>query len=101
MSSGEENRPPKTVRQRLAEALENGPVTALELSQMVRISEREVLFHLPHVARSVSRSRAFTVRPPRCLDCGFAFAKRQRFSIPGRCPICRSERISPPVFSLE
>jgi predicted Zn-ribbon and HTH transcriptional regulator len=38
--------------------------------------------------------------PARCLDCGFVFKKRTRFTTPGRCPVCRSEAIAPPAYGI-
>ena len=49
-------------------------------------------------ARSLRRGPVRLVTtPPECLACGFSFRKRrrERFSTPGRCPVCRSERIAP------
>ncbi len=90
-----------TLRDQLREALVCGPRTALELSQELRIPEREVAAHLEHLARSL-RGGPLCLRtlPPRCLGCGFVFEERGRASRPSRCPECRSERISRPRFEV-
>jgi predicted Zn-ribbon and HTH transcriptional regulator len=77
-----------------------GPLTVKELSAEVRLSEKAVIEHLEHLKRS-SRAGGFRleVTPAECLACGFSFAKRERLSTPGRCPVCQSERITPPAFS--
>jgi predicted Zn-ribbon and HTH transcriptional regulator len=59
--------------------------------------------HLRHVERSVRRNGGrLRVDPSRCLACGFIFTGRapRRFHAPGRCPRCRSERISDTRFQI-
>ena len=91
---------PKTVRRRIAEALTEAPMTALELSQALRVSEKDITDHLPHIARSLAHGKKFDILPSRCLACGFRFKDRAKFTIPSRCPLCKSERIIPPAFSV-
>jgi predicted Zn-ribbon and HTH transcriptional regulator len=91
-----------TVRQALLQALASGPRTARELSAEVSLPEREVVSHLEHLGRSLSRSDVeLCIEPPRCLSCGFGFKKRDRLSRPSRCPRCRSERLDVPRFWVE
>ena len=78
--------------------LAEGRLTAKELSGEIGISEKEVLEHLDHI-RIALRGR-LEVTPPACLECGFLFRKRERLKAPGRCPVCRSERISEPSFTV-
>jgi predicted Zn-ribbon and HTH transcriptional regulator len=82
------------------ENLRRGPLTALELSQLIKVSEKDVVKHLPHVAKSTAHNLKLRITPARCEECGFAFSKRTRFTRPGRCPRCKSERIIPPAFSF-
>jgi len=93
-----------TVRQRIAEVLLGGPLTAREISKAVGISEKEVLSHLPHVARSAENQDSprvkFVVEPSRCLECGFVFRKRERLRTPSKCPVCRSEEITETRFYI-
>jgi predicted Zn-ribbon and HTH transcriptional regulator len=89
-----------TVRQRIAQLLKQGEFTAKDLSRILGIREKEVYEHLPHVERSARNSVQFIYRPASCLDCDFVFKKRRRFTRPGRCPVCRSERISEPAFRI-
>lgn len=92
----------ETARESLAAALRGAPLTARELSERVRLSEREVIGHLEHLGRSArARGERLVIQPAACLGCGFAFEARERAGKPGRCPSCRATRISPPRFSLE
>ena len=91
----------KTIRQLLIESLNEGELTAIDLSQDVGISEKEVYEHLPHIARSVAaQGKALTVTPARCLKCGFVFEGRKRFTRPGRCPKCRETHIQSPSYTI-
>lgn len=90
----------EALRALLRQALQ--PLTLRELSQQAAVSEREVLDHLEHLERSLSRSGAeLAIEPARCLACGFAFEQRTRFKKPGRCPACKATRITPPRFRIE
>jgi predicted Zn-ribbon and HTH transcriptional regulator len=90
----------ETVRQALRRELEAGSASARELSVRLRISERDVLAHLPHLERSLAREGLrLAVEPAQCLACGYTFEGRARFATPGRCPECRSERIAAPLFA--
>jgi hypothetical protein len=90
-----------TVRESLAAALRQEPLTARELSARVGVRERDVAEHLEHLARSLgARGESLRVRPASCVECGYAFRKRERLSRPSACPKCRSTRIDPPAFSI-
>jgi predicted Zn-ribbon and HTH transcriptional regulator len=92
----------QTIRATLREELLRGPATARELSQRVRIREKDVAEHLEHLERSAkARGERLVVEPAACIACGHAFAKRTRFTRPGSCPSCGSTRIDPPAFRLE
>ena len=75
-------------------------MSARQLSAELRISMKEVPAHLAHVARSIRPERKLALIPSECHACGFAFSDRQRLSIPFRCPKCRHEGISEPIFSI-
>jgi transcriptional regulator len=89
-----------TLRQEIAEALEKESLDLREISHLFGIKEREVLDHLEHISRS-ARPKRFLIEPAECKQCGFSFKKRTRLSTPGRCPLCRSESISPPRFKID
>ncbi len=89
-----------TIRKKIIDLLESGPLTLKDLASTLGLREREILEHLPHVSRSISPARRIQIYPAQCLHCGFAFRKRMRFSTPGKCPQCRSVRIQPPEFLI-
>ncbi|MGC2423409.1 MAG: transcriptional regulator [Nitrospirota bacterium] len=108
---------PETLRQRIREFISQGPKTVREISQEVRLSEKEVLDHLRHIAAAGSAGGGtkgtgakgagaakghgmFRIIPSECHSCGFSFAKRKRPGRPGRCPVCKSERISEPRYVI-
>ena len=90
-----------TIRQALKELLREEALSALEISQRLSISEKEVYEHLEHLARAPGPGLRFHLVPASCRRCGFTFAKRQRLTTPSRCPVCRQESIKRPRFALE
>lgn len=92
----------QTIRQMILEVLATGMLTARDISKAVGVKEKDVLAHLPHVARSVQHSGEveFVVEPSECLSCGFVFRKRDRLKTPGKCPVCRSEEITETRFGV-
>lgn len=92
----------KTTRQQIIDVLEQMELDALDISQELRIGEKEVYDHLPHVARSVrSKGKQLTIRPANCLKCGYVFEGRTRFTRPGRCPRCRETHVQRPTYRIE
>lgn len=75
-------------------------LTARDISRILGIREKEVYEHLPHVERSAGHGIRLIVEPPRCVKCGFVFKDRRRFTTPSRCPKCRSEGITEPLYGL-
>jgi predicted Zn-ribbon and HTH transcriptional regulator len=74
----------------------------LDLSAELRVSEKEVYGHLEHIQKSVQRKEFnLVVSPAICQKCGFVFRKRDRLTKPGKCPVCRGEKIQEPLFSIE
>jgi len=90
-----------TIRKRIAQILRETEVTTRDISRMLGIREKEALEHLPHVQRSEGNSVSIIAHPAECLDCGFVFKKRKRFTTPSRCPVCKSEHTSPPIFAIK
>ena len=81
--------------------LEDGPLSAMDLSGRVGIPEKEVAGHLEHIRKTLHHSgRRLTVTPAECAQCGFVFEKRGRLARPGKCPVCKAESIRSPLFSL-
>jgi predicted Zn-ribbon and HTH transcriptional regulator len=88
-----------SLRKEIAEALNRNPLGLREISQLFRIREREALDHLQHIAKS-AHPKKFSMDPAQCKRCGFIFKKRDRLNTPSRCPICRSESITPPRYQI-
>jgi predicted Zn-ribbon and HTH transcriptional regulator len=74
---------------------------ARQLSGQIGIREKEAIEHLSHIARSLAvKGKKLTVRPAKCLLCGYVFEKRQRFTRPGRCPRCKKSHLQSPQFYI-
>jgi predicted Zn-ribbon and HTH transcriptional regulator len=91
----------ETVRHELLAELEDGPLSALEISGRISISEKDVYEHLEHIRTTLHRSgKRLAIQPAECVKCGFIFKKRERLKKPSKCPVCRSESIHDPLFYL-
>jgi len=88
----------ETIRQKIISLLADRTFSAKDLSAEVLVSEKEIYEHLEHIHRSVGKS--LSVVPAVCGKCSFVFRKRDRLKKPGRCPICHSELIEEPLFSI-
>ncbi len=92
----------ETLRRRIVTLLKEGPLSGRDLSNELRIPERDVYEHLEHIRKTMNKGEyGFVVLPARCTKCGFVFRKRGRLKKPGKCPMCRSESVEEPVFSVE
>ncbi len=91
-----------TIRKEIRSLLENRAFSAREISACIGVGEREVYEHLEHILRTINRrEHNFVVTPAACKKCGFVFRKRERLRKPGKCPVCRHEMISDPLFSVK
>jgi len=91
-----------TIRQEIMTLLSEGQYGAKSISKIIRISEKEVYEHLSHIDRSLkSQNRKLRIIPALCLECGFVFESRNRFTSPGKCPRCKGEHIQDPGYSIE
>lgn len=91
----------QTIRQQIIELLSERDMSAREVSQTVRIREREVYEHLPHIARSLAAQRKkLIILPFQCLACGYVFEERKRFTRPGRCPRCKKAHLERPMYRI-
>ena len=88
-----------TLRKKIAEALEREDLDLREISKLFGMKEKEALDQLIHIAKSVHPQRLIA-ESASCMQCGFSFKKRTRLNTPGRCPVCKSEQISPPRFKI-
>ena len=93
-----------TRRTEIMAQLESNPQTIEDLAYTLEVSKQDVANDLEHVFKSLKRqNKRLLIRPAQCLkeECEFVFStKRKKMSDPGRCPQCRSERISPQLFKI-
>jgi predicted Zn-ribbon and HTH transcriptional regulator len=91
----------ETIRRKIISVLEGQTLSAKDISADVRISEKEIYEHLEHIQRTLNKSEyIFILAPAVCKKCSFVFRKRDRLKKPGKCPVCRSELIQEPLFSI-
>lgn len=92
----------ETIRQGIRDILAAGQsLSARDISSAVRISMKEACDHLEHIQKTVAKGDYhLIISPAECKKCGFVFRKRERFKKPGKCPVCRSESIEEPLFSI-
>ena len=90
-----------TVRQDLTLALRAGAATARDLSKAVGASEKDVLDHLAHLAKSLkARGAELVITPAECLDCGCVFSRREKLAWPSCCGKCHGGRLTLPEFAI-
>lgn len=90
-----------TVRQQIIESLSRDELNAIDISQAVSVREKEVYEHLAHISRSLkARGQTLQINPYYCLDCGYLFQDRHRFSRPGRCPECKGGHIRMATYRI-
>jgi hypothetical protein len=91
----------ETIRHYIIALLQSYTVSAKEISGYLRITEKDVYDHLEHIRKTMNKGDFhLVVNPAKCEKCGFIFRKRGRLSRPGKCPICHSNLIIPPLFSV-
>lgn len=92
----------ETIRHYIAALLEDGTYSAKELSNIIRIPEKDICDHIEHLQRSLTKSgRHLEIISAACRHCGFTFKNRTRLTKPGKCPSCRSIHIQAPLFHIE
>ncbi len=90
-----------TIRQEIISLLSEEEHGAKSISKILRVSEKEVYEHLEHIGRSMkSQNKKLKIVPARCLECGFVFGNRDRFTSPGKCPRCKAEHIHDPEYGI-
>ena len=89
-----------TRREEITSLLEKEPASAKHLADIFGTILPEILEDLKHIKLSV-RPKKLVVVPAKCEDCGFVFKERKKIKAPSKCPKCRSERISEPLFQIK
>ncbi|MFW6217041.1 MAG: hypothetical protein ACOC3Y_04375 [Desulfohalobiaceae bacterium] len=90
-----------TLRQKIVHVLQEAgrPLTSRELSQSLGLGAKELLGHVHHIQKSQNKFQGkIEILPAECKKCGFDFSKRQKYSRPSKCPICKSQYLEPPAF---
>ena len=90
----------ETVRRKIISVLEGQNLSAKEISAEVSASEKQVYEHLEHIRQTIKKEYKLVITPAECKKCGFVFKKRERLKKPGKCPLCCSESIQKPLFSI-
>ena len=90
-----------TLRQQMIDVLRGKAMDLRELSQALGIREKEVVLHLPHIAKSVvAKKMKWQVQPACCENCNYSFKDRRRLTPPSKCPRCRTSRIRGPWYQI-
>jgi predicted Zn-ribbon and HTH transcriptional regulator len=91
----------QTLRQEIMRLLQDSELSTRDLSRLLGIREKEVILHLPHVAKSINaQGKRLQIFASTCRQCGYVFKDRRRFTRPGRCPRCKSTYIDAPYFKV-
>lgn len=90
----------RTTQQRIVELLRKRDAAPSTISEELRKPEKEVYNHLEALQRVFrERDETLMIAPPECRNCGFSdFTESIN---PSRCPECRSERLTEPVFRIQ
>ena len=85
----------------MIEALHRQEMDLGQLAEIVSLTEKETLSHLPHIQKTTAaKGSRLHIKPAHCDGCGYTFKSRRRISPPGRCPKCKQSRISGPWYSV-
>ncbi len=91
----------ETIRQNIISVIKGRTLSARGISAEVKVSEKEVYGHLEHIQKTINKGElTLVIIPAECRKCGFIFRKREKLKKPGKCPVCNSELIQEPLFSI-
>lgn len=90
----------ETIRQKIVSLLQDKTLSVRDISIYVMVSEKDIYEHLEHIQRN-KRDYPLHITPASCKKCDFVFRKRDKLKKPGKCPVCRSELIKEPLFSIK
>jgi predicted Zn-ribbon and HTH transcriptional regulator len=93
-----ESRP--TTREQIADRLREKPLSASALAHEFEIRTPEALQHVEHISRSLADTdEQLLATPPECRECGFD-SFDDLVNRPSRCPECKAESVTEPVFQI-
>ncbi|MBU0681053.1 MAG: transcriptional regulator [Proteobacteria bacterium] len=91
----------RSTRQQIMDLLSQEEMNALEISQAVGVSEKEVPLNLEHIIRTLGKEgKRLLISPSICLGCGYSFKDRKRLQRPGRCPSCKGSHIKMATYRI-
>jgi predicted Zn-ribbon and HTH transcriptional regulator len=91
----------RTTRERIVDRLRETALPPGTLAREFEIQTTTALEHVQHIARSLNGTgEQLLVAPPECNECGFTDFD-DLVNRPSRCPDCKSEGVSEPVFRVE
>ena len=91
----------RTTRERITERLRKDALPASTLAREFEIQTSDALDHVQHIARSLDATdEQLLVAPPECQECGFSDFD-DLVNRPSRCPECKAESVSEPIFRVE
>ncbi|MCX7966766.1 MAG: hypothetical protein N2596_09100 [Syntrophorhabdaceae bacterium] len=91
----------ETLRKYIIALLEEHTLSAREIARFLKIPEKDVPNHIEHIKKTLNRKeKQLIIHSAQCEECNFVFKKREKFSTPGKCPICRGRRIRPILFKI-
>ena len=88
-----------TRRKDIIELLSKQAMTLRELAEWFHADAKDVLIDLQHV--SIALKKRFVMDPSQCRNCGFVFKDMEKLKRPSKCPECKGEKVSEPIFSIE
>jgi hypothetical protein len=90
-----------TTRERIHEHLRAEPASLAALAREFDVTAPVAADHVRHLSRSLDHAEEqLLVAPPECEDCGFDDFE-DLINRPSRCPDCKSEAVSEPVFRVD
>jgi len=91
----------KTRRQHIIDLLQLKSWSIYELAKKLDVEVNTVVNDLEHIKRSISFPYKMSIFPPECINCGFKFKERSKFTKPSRCPRCKGEQITPVMVKID
>ena len=92
----------QTRRKEIIELLEQQKMTSRQIADFFKVDVPTVLEDLKHISQTLKPlHKKLKEQPAVCNSCGFVFSSREKLSRPSKCPRCRSEDITEPLFWIE
>jgi len=91
----------RTTRERITDRLRETALPAGAIAREFDIQTATALEHVEHIAQSLAGTdEQLLVAPPECEECGFSDFD-DPVNRPSRCPECKHEGVTEPVFRVE